>query len=1109
MYRKVNLDVNFPELEHEILSFWNSTKAFETLRTLNRNGERWSFLDGPLTANNPMGVHHAWGRTYKDLFQRFNSMKGYQLRYQNGFDCQGLWIEVEVEKELGFKSKRDIEAFGIAEFVKRCKQRALRFSSIQTEQSIRLGYWMDWDNPDDLRDIAENLEYPEKQVEYTGTTGKSVTGTAEQIVGKLGGIDLGGSYYTLSDDNNYSIWSFLKECHDRGWIYKGTDIMPWCPRCSTALSEHEIATEGYRELVHPALTVRFRLKNRPEESLLVWTTTPWTLTSNVAVAVNPEITYVKVRYREEILYLAKATLPKFFDNAEILQEFPGGDLLDLEYDGPFDELDAVKKSGTIAKHRVIPWKDVSEVEGTGLVHIAPGAGKEDFVLGKEFELTVLSPLNEYGIFIEGYGDYTGVHVYDSADKIIKALERKTLLFKVEQYSHRYPVCWRCDSELVFRLVDEWFISMGRQLERPPEQITREEKQDNLRYQIMDVTSKIRWIPYYGMSRELDWLRNMSDWMISKKRYWGLALPIWECKKCGKFEVIGSRDELKSRAISGWKTFEGHSPHRPWVDAVQIQCLNCGSTVARIQDVGNPWLDAGIVTYSTVGYFTDRRYWEKWIPADLICESLPGQFRNWFNSLLAMSTVLENIPPCLTCFGHGSVLAEDGTEMHKSAGNAIWFDDAVERVGADIMRWMYCTTRPEADMRFGYALAENIKRKFMIPTWNIYAFFTTYADLDKWKPNSEPFDYSLLDKWLLSKLQLLTEEVTKLLDTYDPAGATVRLEQFVDQLSRWYLRRSRRRFWKSEADSDKNAAYTTLHTALTTLVKLLAPFTPFVAEEIYQNIVRNIDPNAPVSVHHCKWPTPDQSLIDASLTTSMDLAMQVCGLGHSARNDAGIKLRQPLRKAIVVSETANLQKLSDLANLVKDELNVKDLELTSSKEEVLMYRLKPHPQSLGSKYGKLYPAIKAKIESINQSSLASIRKGENIEFEAEGHLIIVGPTDVEVTSEPKEGLRVVEEGPIAIAIDTKVTDELRKEGLARDIVRRIQNQRKEAGFEISEEIVIYYKADPGITQVFKEYAEYIEAETLAKRMTIQEPPSTSHKAEYKLFDESMVIGLARA
>ena len=1108
MYNKVSLEVNFPELEHRILALWSSTKAFKILKTMNKSADHWSFIDGPLTANNPMGVHHAWGRTYKDLFQRFNSMKGYNLRFQNGFDCQGLWIEVEVEKELGFKSKRDIEAFGIAEFVKRCKQRALKFSSIQTEQSIRLGYWMDWDDPVKLLDLAEKLNHPELRFEYIGTSGEKIVGTAEEIVGKLGDNSLGGSYYTMSDENNYSIWAFLKKCHESGWIYKGTDIMPWCPRCSTALSEHEIATEGYKELVHPAVTVKFKLKNKPNEALLVWTTTPWTLTSNVAVAVNPQIIYAKIRIQDEVLYLAKATLPKARPD-EVLQELPGTDLVGVEYNGPFDELEAVEKSATIGKHKVIPWAEVSETEGTGLVHIAPGAGKEDFELGKQFDLTTLCPINEYGTFIDGYGEFTGVHVYDSAQKIIAALEKKGLLFKVEQYSHRYPVCWRCGSELVFRLVDEWFISMGKKLEKP-EELTIEEKQQNLRYRIMDVTSKIQWIPPYGMSREQDWLRNMSDWMISKKRYWGLALPIWECKKCGKFEIIGSKEELKSRAASGWEIFEGHSPHRPWIDAVTMRCPHCNSQINRIQDVGNPWLDAGIVAYSTLSYSTDRKYWKTWFPADLICESLPGQFRNWFYSLLAMSTVMENSSPTRACFGHGSVLAEDGSEMHKSAGNAIWFDDAVEKMGADLMRWMYCTTRPETDMRFGYRQAEDIKRRFMIPLWNIYAFFTTYANLDNWKPNSTEINYSLLDKWLLSKLQLLIQDATTLLQSFDPASAALRLEEFVDQLSRWYLRRSRRRFWKSEADSDKNAAYTTLYTSLVALVKLLAPFTPFVSEEIYQNLVRSTDSTAVVSVHHCKWPTADQSLIDNAITSSMDLAARICSLGHSARNNAGIKLRQPLSAAVIISDETNLKSLETMKDVIKDEVNVKQLLFATSKEEILEHKVKLRPQLLGVKFGKTYTEVKSKVESMDQNSLANrILHGQDIEIEIGGRPIALTPAEVEVTSAPKEGLALVEEGKVTFALNTQITDELRSEGLARDIVRRIQNQRKEAGFEISDQITVYFKAGTHITRVLKEFADYISAETLAKKLLNQDTPLTSHRAQYNLFGEIMEIGLERA
>ncbi|MEM2130059.1 MAG: class I tRNA ligase family protein, partial [Candidatus Bathyarchaeia archaeon] len=844
MFKEVSPTVNFPELERRILRFWAETKAFEKLVELNKGKPRWSFMDGPITANNPMGVHHAWGRTYKDLFQRFKAMQRHELRYQNGFDCQGLWIEVEVEKELGFKTKRDIEAYGLARFIKDCKQRALRYAAKQVEQSVRLGYWMKWDNPDVLRFLADSLENPEQIVEIQGVNGK-IRDSAERLVGRLGAPEIGGSYFTFSDENNYTIWSALKKCYENGWIYKGRDVMPWCPRCSTALSQHEIVTEGYREMTHPGVTLKFPLKGKAGESLLVWTTTPWTLTSNVAAAVHPNFMYVKVKHKGEYLFVGKFALGRVFPKGdyEIVEELEGNKMEGWMYHGPYDELPAQKDSRAPDFHKVIPWTEVTEEEGTGIVHIAPGCGKEDLELGEIYGLPALAPLDEFGVFIQGYGHFTGTHVYDSAPKVIADLRDKGLLFKSEDYVHRYPVCWRCSSELVFRLVDEWFINMGEKLNKPLEEITEEEKARNLRYQIIDVAKQVRWIPEFGLQQELDWLQNMEDWMISKKRYWGLALPIWVCQKCGGFEVIGSKEELKARAVEGWEIFEGHTPHRPWIDAVKIKCPKCGGLSQRVQDVGNPWLDAGIVSYSTLNYRSDRAYWEKWFPAKLICECLPGQFRNWFYAMLAMSTIMEKRAPFEVCFGYGVVLGEDGREMHKSWGNAIEFDEAAENIGADVMRWMYCTKKPETNLLFGYGKAEEIKRQFLIPLWNVYSFFTTYASLDKWTPENtvRPEALTLLDNWILSKLNKLINTVEERLEDFDPYNASLSIEKFVEELSTWYVRRSRRRFWKSEKDEDKNAAYTTLYTCLTTLVKILAPFIPFVAEEMYQNLVRSVDP----------------------------------------------------------------------------------------------------------------------------------------------------------------------------------------------------------------------------------------------------------------------------
>lgn len=1111
MFRKVELDPKSVELERRVLDLWKTTGAFAERRALNKGRKRWSFLDGPITANNPMGVHHARGRAYKDLFQRFKSMQGFELRYQNGFDCQGLWIEVEVEKELDFKSKRDIEAFGVAEFVKRCKQRALSFAAMQTEQSIRLGYWMDWDDPAKLRELASGLENPAGIMEYEGATGNKISGTAEQIVGALGRAELGGSYFTLSDDNNYTIWAFLKRCQERGWIYKGRDVMPWCPRCSTALSEHEIATEGYRELTHPALTVKFPLRGQNKVALLVWTTTPWTLTSNVAVAVNPDLTYVKAQHGNEVLFVAKAALSRVLgDAATVLEEMKGKDMEGLAYDGPFDELEAASRSGARDAHRVVLWDEVSETEGSGLVHIAPGCGKEDFELGQEYELPSLAPLNEYGVFIDGYGKFTGTHVYDSAQTVIADLQSKRMLFKVEQYSHRYPVCWRCGNELVFRLVDEWFISMGKKFDKPYEEVTENEKSDNLRYQIMDVTTQIQWSPSFGKSLELDWLRNMGDWMISKKRYWGLALPIWECQKCSQFEVIGSKEELEKRAVEGWESFAGHSPHKPWIDAVKIACPNCGAAISRVSDVGNPWLDAGIVAYSTMEYFRERSYWEAWFPADLILESLQGQFRNWFYSLLAMSTVMENRPPCLTIFGHGQVLAEDGREMHKSLGTAIWFDEAAESMGADVMRWIYFTSKPEPDVRFGYHLAEDIRRRFLLPLWNVYCFFVTYANLDHWTPRNQTPDYSPLDVWILSKLQTLIESVTTHLDSLEPQEATTDLEQYVDDLSKWYVRRSRRRFWKSEVDADKTTAYATLYTVLTTLVKLLAPFIPFLTEEIFQNLSRNMEVHAPTSVHHNDWPVANKALVNSDLVSQMDVAVKVCSLGHAARNTAKIKLRQPLSKAVVVAGDSTLGQLEKVKELVKDELNVKVLDFTPNMQTVARYKVNPVTKVLGPKHGKSLPKLIAAIAAVDQSTLAAkIRDGKGLELNIEGEVVTILPDEVEVSTEPKTGYVLEKEGDVLVALETAMTEELKKEGLARDIVRRIQDQRKRAGLEISDEIEIYYRAGPTLQDVLATHAGYIGAETLATKIIDSEIPESCYVVDYVLQGETLRIGILRS
>mgnify|MGYP000331553018 CR=1 FL=1 len=1005
------------KIEHKMLKWWEDNDIFNKLRKKNENGPRWAFQDGPITANNPMGVHHAWGRTYKDIFHRFHAMLGHQTRYQNGFDCQGLWVEVEVEKELGFKSKRDIEEYGVEKFIEACRERVKKYSAIQTEQSKRLGYWMDWDN----------------------------------------------SYYTMSDENNYTIWWFLKKCFDKGWVYRGHDVMPWCHRCGTALSEHEIVTEGYRELTHKSVYLKFPLKGKENESLLVWTTTPWTLTSNVAAAVHPELTYVKVKQEDGIYYLLESLTSILKGKYEIIEKFPGEKMAGWEYVGPFDELPA--QSGV--QHRVITWKDVTEKEGTGIVHTAPGCGKEDFSLSKEFGLSVIAPLDESGYYIEGFDWLTGRHAEQVAEDIFKSLEEKGILYKLEDYTHRYPVCWRCGKELVFRLVDEWFISM-----------------DELRYDIMEVTKKIRWMPDFGMERELDWLKNMHDWCISKKRYWGLCLPIYLCKKCGHFEVIGSREELKERAVEGWDKFEGHSPHKPHIDEVKIKCLKCGEVVPRIPDVGNPWLDAGIVPFSTCHYLTDHDYWEKWFPADFITECFPGQFRNWFYSLLAMSTVLENREPFRTILGHALVKDEEGKDMHKSAGNAIWFEEAAEKMGVEVMRYIFASHNPFNNLNFGYNIGHEALRH-LLTLWNCYSFFVTYASVDGFDPTKVEMDVmsgmTLTDKWLLSKLNTLVAKCRDRYDNYDVASVMRMLDSFIDDLSNWYIRTGRRRFWKSENDNDKAIAYLTLYRALVTITQLFAPVLPFLSEEMYQNLVRSVDKNAPESVHLTTFPEASQALINTDLEDKMKDVIEVVRLGRSARNMAAIKVRQPLARIYVLFKgTGDIRLDDNLIHHVLEELNVKEIEyVTTGAGSLVDYVVKPNLALLGRKLRQDAPKVKTALEKLDSDYIKNnILDKPEFTITADGTEYTLTNEEVIVEKVSPAHLVIAEDNRWIVGLDTRIDEALRKEGLVRELIHRIQDMRKEADYHVSDRIVLTYSKGGELSSLMKEFEQHIKVEILA-------------------------------
>lgn len=1146
MFKEVPAKVDFPAQERELLRFWKESGAFEKMRALHKGEPRWSFIDGPITANNPMGVHHGWGRTYKDAMLRFRTMQGHELRYQNGFDCQGLWVEVEVEKEKGFTSRKDIEAIGLEAFVRMCKSRVLRYAAVQTEQSIRLGYWMEWNDPDRLRELAEMLNANPYQVITVDGPHGPVTGTVEQIVGRLGLPELGGSYFTFSNENNYMIWTFLKKCWQKGWLYRGADVMPWCPRCASAISQHEIVTDGYAELTHRSVTLRFPLlsaEGQPRrdaetglpESLLVWTTTPWTLTSNVAAAVGPELTYVKVRQGEAVYYLAKGTLHMVRGEHTVLAELKGSQMVGWKYAGPFDDLPAAQLVGGNAEmeslrkdltldavnaHQVIPWDEVGETEGTGIVHIAPGCGAEDFQLGRQFGLPILAPLTGEGYFIPGYGWLSGMHVSEVVDPIFDDLKRKGILYRSEKYTHRYPTCWRCKTELVFRLVDEWFISMGQVYDKPREALTAEEKAASLRYQIMDVVDQIQWIPEFGYAREIDWLKNMHDWMISKKRYYGLALPIWVCDSCAHYEVVGDEQELKARAVSGWDVFEGHTPHRPFVDAVRLVCPQCGGSMARVPDVGNPWLDAGIVPFSTLQYRTNPEYWRAWYPAQWITESFPGQFRNWFYSLLAMATVIDQSPPFLKNFGFATLTAEDGRPMHKSWGNSIEFNEAADRMGVDVARWLYVSQNPENDLLFGYGRADEARRQFLLPLWNVYSFFVTYARLDQWQPDfafdpdhpegPTPASENLLDRWVLARVNQVTRRVTECLEISEFDMAANSVSVFIDDLTNWFVRRSRRRFWKSDQGVDKQWAYATLYHVLVRLLRLLAPVTPFVTEAMYQNLVRSVRPTARESVHHTRWPQVDASAVDETMLAQMALARQVASLGLGARSGANIKVRQPLGRAMAYVSGGVGSLTSELAEIVTDELNVKTFEFVSEAGTLVNYRVMPDNKLLGPRFGALFPRVRAALMAADPALVAAAANaGQPVRLEVDGQMVELAPNEVVVQTTPVEGLAVASDHGVTVAVDATLTPELRAEGLSREFVRRVQDLRKTAGLDISDRIRVVYDASPLLAGAVQSFRDYIMAETLALQLEPGDLPTGLPSVSDSFDGETVKVALERA
>jgi isoleucyl-tRNA synthetase len=1096
--KKVNPQVDFIKLENTILKLWEKNDIFKKRVALNQGKKPWSFIDGPITANNPMGVHHAWGRTIKDIMNRYKAMQGFDLRYQNGFDCQGLWVEVEVEKELGFKSKKDVEEYGIEKFVNLCKDRVRKYSAIQTEQSKRLGYWMDWDN----------------------------------------------SYFTMSDENNYTIWAMLKKLFEDGKIYRGTDVVPWSGKSGTSYSQMEII-EGRKLVAHEAVFVRFPLVDRDQEYLLVWTTTPWTLTSNVIAAVNVNLDYVKLRAADgSLYYFAKDNLefqrlekqfkekkqwidgvPKLKTIAQIFKErggyevegvIKGAELVGWKYTGPFDDFEAQQELGGypftneelkvrgmngVNCHQVIDGgKDnlgndiVVAGEGTGIVHMAPGCGDIDYQIGKKMGFINIAPLDSEANFMDKFGWLTGLNATEKStiEKITTDLKKRNFLVYSEQYPHIYPHCWRSGDELVFRMVEEWYINM------------------DWRDRIKKIVGDIKWIPEWGQDRELEWLENMGDWMISKKRFWGLALPIWEFED-GSFYVVGSKEELAELAVEGWEDFDGKSPHRPWIDKVKIKHADTGLIGTRILDVGNPWLDAGIVPYSTLHYNDDRTYWDKWFPGDFVVESFPGQFRNWFYSLLALSTVMEDRAPFKTLLGHALVKDETGREMHKSWGNTIWFDDAAEEIGVDVMRWMYANQNIEKNLLFGYGPANEVRRK-LITLWNVYSFFATYAAVDGFSPNKSNVnkrDLTILDRWILAKTNLLIQQAVESFDVYRVDKFIRQFEQYLDDLSNWYIRRSRRRFWKSEDDADKQAAYHTLYHVLLTSIKIIAPILPFMTEEIYQNLARNTDKSSQESIHLSDYPKIDKADIDLKLIQRVDTLRKIVELGRSARNKAELKIRQPLAElCFYLDDNELVEFILEQKSIVLDELNVKIIKWVDNSNILIEREVKPNLPVIGKEHGQYLPDIKEALVTMDGNKiLHDLNKTGEVTLQLKTGALVLSRDAFLVVTNSKQGFTAESDGGITVGLTTELTDELVQEGVVRDVIRLVQIMRKNANFAVEDRINIHGSFDGTVGEAVRAHKDYFMNETLTINMANEFKPS-EYEDTFKVAGVEVRLGIDR-
>jgi isoleucyl-tRNA synthetase len=993
-------------LELAVLDFWSQENIFAQLREKNSGGPRFSFIDGPVTANKTLAVHTAWGRTLKDVFQRYQALRGYHQRYQNGFDCQGLWIEVGVEKELGLNSKREIEEYGLAAFARKCRAVVEWSSSELIKGSVRLGQWMDW----------------------------------------------GRDYYTFADNNIQYIWKFLKVINERGWLYRGHRATEWCPRCGTSISAHELAG-SYTDREDPSLTVRFPLLDRPGEALVIWTTTPWTLPANVAAAVQPESRYGRLAGGDWIAV-------ERGEGATFTQTLMGAEMAGWRYRGPFDDL----VPGSKVRHRVIAWDAVSMDEGTGIVHIAPGCGAEDFDLGRANEVPVLTPVDESGRFYPEYGWLAGTTTADAAGPIVERLRDSGALVSAGTISHRFAECWRCHTPLIFRISDDWFISVS-EMREPMRAANRE----------------VEWTPAYMGLRMDDWLVNMSDWNISRRRYYGLPLPFYPCE-CGQLTVVGSREELAERATSPLDGLE--ELRRPWIDDIRISCPSCGKEVERIKEVGDVWLDAGIVPFSTLGWqneapvpgglgdgaarglttadLPDHAYWEEWFPADWVSE-MREQIRLWFYSQLFMSVALTGRAPYRKVLGYEKMLDEHGREMHGSWGNMISAEDAFRRMGADVMRWQYCMQPPNQNLLFGFSPGQEIQRK-LLTFWNSASFFIQYANAADFKPGldhlegTEPAGHPL-DQWLEARTAQLVAETTQGYEAYLTVNVLRAFESFMDDLSNWYIRRSRRRFWEGD-----DAALRSLWVSLVQALRVISPVLPFLAEHLWQRLVVPASADAPQSVFLAGWPASTPA--DELLLTETAAVRKVVDLGRRARKQAQLRLRQPLRLLLVDGAGPIEGHLGEIA----DELRVK--EVRAGRIETSQLRVRPNLPVVGRRLGKDVPLVR---KALDAGEYTMHRDGG---VDVAGHRL--GPGEVLVERLEKEGWAVAADEGVTVAFDTTLDDALRLEARVNDLVHQVNTMRRGAGLAITDRIRLTL---PEADRDLLAHQDWIAAETLARSVSL--------------------------